>query len=217
MRAPYRAVIFDLLTALLDSWSLWNDVAKDPERGFEWRVRYLDLVYRAGRYRPYQDLVREAAVSAGLDPWVAVSLVERWNELRPWPEVPAVLAELSGHVRLAVLTNCSQVLGRQAADLIGVGFDKVITAEDVGWYKPDPRAYRAVLESLGTAAAATLFVAGSPGDVKGASAAGMPVVWHDRWRLRNGCPVPEAMLVLDSLDHLPEIVFRPDVRRPSVP
>ncbi len=207
MSARYRAVVFDLLTALLDSWSLWNEVAKDPKRGLEWRRRYLDLVYSAGRYRPYQDLVREAAVSAGLDPSMALPLLERWNELRPWPEVPAVLARLSGHLPLAVLTNCSQALGRQAAELTGVEFDAVVTAEDVGWYKPDLRTYRAVLEALGTPAFATLFVAGSPGDLKGASGAGMPVVWHDRRRLRNGHPVQGAMLVLDSLDRLPEIVF----------
>jgi hypothetical protein len=27
LKPRYEAVLFDLLTALLDSWSLWNDVA----------------------------------------------------------------------------------------------------------------------------------------------------------------------------------------------
>ena len=27
----YDAVVFDLLTALLDSWTLWNDVAGSPD------------------------------------------------------------------------------------------------------------------------------------------------------------------------------------------
>ena len=31
MPTKYDAVIFDLLTALLDSWSLWNDVAVEPK------------------------------------------------------------------------------------------------------------------------------------------------------------------------------------------
>jgi hypothetical protein len=30
---PYDAVIFDLLTALLDSWTLWRDVAGSSEAG----------------------------------------------------------------------------------------------------------------------------------------------------------------------------------------
>jgi 2-haloalkanoic acid dehalogenase type II len=207
MPSRYRAVVFDLLTALLDSWSLWNEVAQDPARGLEWRLRYLELVYRAGRYRPYEDLVREAAVAAGLGPEAGFALLKRWNQLEPWPEVPEVLAQLSGRVRLGVLTNCSRELGRRAADLVGTAFDAVITAEEVGWYKPDPRTYRTALQALGTSPAETLFVAGSPGDVKGARAAGMPVVWHDRWGLRGERPAPEAMLVLDSLDSLPGVVF----------
>ena len=37
---PYRAVMFDLLTALLDSWSLWNRVAGSARVGLAWRRRY---------------------------------------------------------------------------------------------------------------------------------------------------------------------------------
>jgi beta-phosphoglucomutase-like phosphatase (HAD superfamily) len=57
----YRAVLFDLLTELLDSWSLWNGVAGDQERGTRWRGEYPRLTYRTGDYRPYQDVVAEAA------------------------------------------------------------------------------------------------------------------------------------------------------------
>ena len=57
----YDAVIFDLLTALIDSWSLWNDVAGSPGEGMKWRRRYLEITYGCGPYRPYETLVREAA------------------------------------------------------------------------------------------------------------------------------------------------------------
>ena len=57
----YDAVVFDLLTALLDSWTLWNDVAGSPETGMTWRRRYLEITYGCGAYRPYEKLVREAA------------------------------------------------------------------------------------------------------------------------------------------------------------
>ena len=59
-------------------------------------------------------------------------------------------------------------------------FDLVETAESVGFYKPRPEVYRAVLDKLGTAPARTLFVAGSASDVPGAKPAGMPVYWHNR-------------------------------------
>src|SRR5687768_1235320 len=59
--ARYAAVLFDLLTGLLDSWSLWDAVARDEGIGRRWRTAYLRRMYAAGRYRPYQELVAEAA------------------------------------------------------------------------------------------------------------------------------------------------------------
>ena len=42
MSRHYDAVIFDLLTGLMDSWSLWNAVAGDAETGQRWRHHYLN-------------------------------------------------------------------------------------------------------------------------------------------------------------------------------
>lgn len=57
-------VLFDLLTALLDSWSLWNAVAGGSEPGLRWRLRYLQLTYGATGYVPYEELVRRSALGA---------------------------------------------------------------------------------------------------------------------------------------------------------
>src|SRR6185312_8390261 len=111
----YDAVVFDLLTALLDSWTLWNSAAGSAEAGLRWRRRYLEITYGCGAYRPYETLVREAAADVGLPATCADGLERRWGELCPWPDAPAVLAELAPHLPLAVATNCSQRLGRIAA------------------------------------------------------------------------------------------------------
>ena len=178
--ARYDAVMFDLLTALLDSWTLWNAVAGSPAVGQRWRARYLELTYGCGPYRPYETLVREAAADAGLPSAFAAQLAARWDELQPWPEVAGVLGELSARVPLAVATNCSIPLGRRAAHRVGVPFGAIVTAESAGFYKPRVEVYRAALAALGTAPQRTLFVAGSASDVPGATAAGMPVYWHNR-------------------------------------
>jgi 2-haloalkanoic acid dehalogenase type II len=174
----YDAVVFDLLTALLDSWTLWNDVAGSPDDGMKWRRRYLEITYGCGAYRPYETLVREAAREAGLGECLGDELERRWDELAPWPEAPAVLARLE--MPLAVATNCSARLGRRAAERVGAPFKVVMTAEGAGFYKPRPEPYRAVLQALGTVPARTLFVAGSASDVPGAKVVGMPVYWHNR-------------------------------------
>ncbi|HTE70269.1 MAG TPA: haloacid dehalogenase, partial [Actinomycetes bacterium] len=51
MAARYAAVLFDLLTGLLDSWSLWDAVARDEGTGRRWRTAYLRRMYAVGRYR----------------------------------------------------------------------------------------------------------------------------------------------------------------------
>lgn len=174
----YDAVVFDLLTALIDSWSLWNSVAGSPEAGLVWRRRYLEITYGCGAYRPYEALVREAARDVGMPERLGEELERRWAELTPWPEAASVLERIPAP--LAVATNCSARLGRRAADRVGVPFTVVETAESVGFYKPRPEVYRAVLDRLGTAPERTLFVAGSASDVPGAKQVGMPVYWHNR-------------------------------------
>jgi 2-haloacid dehalogenase len=203
---PYRAVIFDLLTAVLDSWSLWNSVAGDAERGLAWRREYLRLTYGAGAYRPYEDIVAEAAANAGLGPDGPARLVERWDELMPWPEAPAVLQALQRSLPLAAVTNCSEQLGRRAAARAGVRFDVLVTAERAGWYKPDPRPYRLALAELELPAEQALFVAGSPADLPGAAGVGLPVVWHNRLGLAPFARSVQPLATWASLDPLPALV-----------
>jgi 2-haloalkanoic acid dehalogenase type II len=179
-RGRYDAVVFDLLTALIDSWTLWNDVAGSEAKGLAWRKQYLEITYGCGAYRPYETLVREAAEKAGLPARLGDDLERRWGELAPWPEAGEVLATLARHVPLGVATNCSDRLGRAAADRTGGHFATVVTAQSVGFYKPRPEVYRAALAELGTDPARTLFVAGSASDVPGARGVGMPVYWHNR-------------------------------------
>jgi len=198
----YDAVVFDLLTALLDSWTLWNAVAGSEEAGMRWRRRYLEITYGCGSYRPYETLVHEAAADVGLPEGLGGELERRWLELQPWPEAAAVLKTIP--VPLAVATNCSIRLGRQAADRVGVPFRIVETAESVGFYKPRPEVYRAVLQKLGTPAEKTLFVAGSASDVPGAKAVGMPVYWHNRVGLppRDDAQPDHLERSLDALGRL---------------
>jgi 2-haloacid dehalogenase len=191
----FDAVLFDLLTALLDSWSLWDAVAGGAEAGRRWRAEYLRITYRTGAYRPYEDLVAEAAEAVGLPRRVADALGDRYGELRPWPGVTETLQALAGRsVRLGVVTNCSERLGRIAAGCVGVPFDTVVTAERAGFYKPDPRPYRLGLTDLGVAPERCLFVAGSAYDLFGTARVGLPTYWHDRVGMAapDGAPPPLA-------------------------
>lgn len=185
MSHQYDAVLFDLLSALLDSWTLWDDVAGDPALGREWRLHYLDATYRTGAYAPYDALVGKSAKAVGLAMSRADNLVSRWSELSPWPEAAAIVAELASTTKVGVVTNCSEKLGAEAASKFETDFDVFLTAERSGYYKPHPKIYEMAISEIGAAPERILYVAGSPYDVRGAAAAGMPVFWHNRAGLHD--------------------------------
>lgn len=200
--ASVELVLFDLLTALLDSWTLWNSVAGSEQMGRTWRMAYLKATYGCGSYRPYETLVEEAAIEVGLGRQAAAQLEERWSELQPWPEAKAVLASLKPNYKLGIVTNCSEKLGLIAADLLGVPFDVVITSEKAGFYKPDPAPYRLALESLEIAPENAVFVAGSAYDLFGTQKVGMATVWHNRVGLTAPAGAPAPLLTRPTLDTL---------------
>ena len=208
MPRRYDAVLFDLLTALLDSWTLWNDVAGGEAAGRRWRAAYLRRTYGTGAYRPYETLVAEAAAEVGLDRRLGDELAARYAELCPWPGVASALAPLiAAGVKLGVATNCSEALARVAAARVDARFDAMVTAERAGFYKPDPAPYRLALTELGVAPERCLFVAGSAFDLIGASRVGLAIWWHDRIGMEKPAEAPEPLRHTRGLEGLAEFVL----------
>src|SRR5207302_2023038 len=164
-----RAVLFDLLTALLDSWTIWGAAAGSETRGRAWRTEYLRLTYGCDAYQPYEGLVHAAADATGLPANAAEALEARWLELPVWSGAQEALNALEGRTKLAVVTNCSIRLGRLAAARLRTRWDCIVTAEEAGFYKPNPRPYRLALERLAVAPCDAAFVAGSAYDLVGTS------------------------------------------------
>lgn len=209
----YDAVLFDLLTALLDSWTLWNSVAGNEAAGGSWRAEYLKITYGTGVYRPYEDLVAEAAHNVGLSRDLATELGARYAELQPWPGVRDALAKLHGEgVPLGVVTNCSEKLGRIAANCVGVPFTVVVTAERAGTYKPQVQPYQLALRELQVEPQRCLFVAGSAYDLFGTAKVGLPTWWHNRSNMIAPEGAPAPLLCRNDLATLPAFVAGTDAR-----
>ncbi|MBL0121707.1 MAG: HAD-IA family hydrolase [Betaproteobacteria bacterium] len=192
MVQKYDAVLFDLLTALLDSWTIWNQAAGSKEMGRKWRAEYLRRTYGCGAYRPYETLVMESAKAVGLSAANAANLEVLWPMLMPWPGVIDTLTTLRKTHRIGVVTNCSERLGRKAAESVAVRFDVVVTSERAGFYKPDPHPYQMALNELDLPASRVLFVAGSGFDLFGTSKVGLDTIWHNQagLTLPSGAPAP---------------------------
>ncbi len=108
-----------------------------------------------------------------------------------WPAFPdshAALAALAACYRLIILSNVDRASFAGSDARLGVRFDAILTAQDVGSYKPSPRNFTALAEratALGIGPGRLLHVAQSLfHDHLPAKRAGLPTVWinirHDR-------------------------------------
>ena len=113
--------------------------------------------------------------------------------VRTWPAFPDsgdALAYLKRHYRLAILSNVDRASFTQSNAKLGVTFDHIFTAEDIGSYKPDLRNFEYALARLreaGVEKRAVLHVAQSLfHDHVPAKLLGLASVWIDRRAGRPG-------------------------------
>ena len=156
----------------------------------------------AGPYLRYRDVLahglRGAAAELGFEPTAAE--VEAFSgSVADWPAFPdsaAALARLAHRFRLGVITNCDDDLFAASNRRLGVTFDWIVTAEQVGSYKPDERNFHVAFERLGLPRERILHVAQSLyHDHVTAKRLGLTTVWIDRRRGREGSgatPVADA-------------------------
>lgn len=120
-----------------------------------------------------------------------------FSQLEVHPDVPeGVRALRRAGLRLATLTNGSvaiteALLGK--ADL-GSEFERLLSVEDAGVWKPAPASYAYAAQALGVAPSAVLFVAVHPWDTDGAHRAGMQTAWIDR----EGADFPSHLTAPDT-------------------
>lgn len=131
---------------------------------------------------------------AGLYPDAAevkeLSLV--WHRLRPWPDAAAGIRQLrqlrkgegeeeegQGLVA-ATLSNGNQSLLADLDSYGGLGFSRLLSAEDFGAYKPDPKVYLGAAERLGLRPGEVAMVAAHLNDLDAARQQGLRTIYVER-------------------------------------
>ena len=109
------------------------------------------------------------------------------HSIGDWPAFPdtvEALQYLKQHFRLVILSNVDRASFQATNQRLGVAFDAIHTAQDIGSYKPDPRTFAYLLARLreqGFTPDAVLHVAQSLfHDHVPANAAGLASAWIDR-------------------------------------
>lgn len=147
----------------------------------------------AGPYRRYRDVLaeglRRVAREHGVEP-AADQVAEFGGSVGEWPAFPdsaVALGRLKERFWLGVITNCDDDLFELTNRRLGVAFDWIVTAEQVGAYKPDRRSFEVALERIGRPMERILHVAQSLfHDHVPAKRFGLATVWIDRRRGRTG-------------------------------
>ena len=160
--------------------------------------RYIAIEMEVERaYRPYRDVLRIALertlAESGLpgDPRAFAESIRRWP---PFPETRDALERLrAAGLKLAILSNVDNDIIAESVRLIGVPFDWIVTAQDVGSYKPAPGHWRRIRE---LAPDARLLHVGASAlhDIRPARALGLRSVWINRKAEPASLCEPDAML-----------------------
>ena len=193
------------ISAVLVPWARRSGVELDRERLLE---AYAAAEARAEHEHPtelYREILARSfrllgeAVGGRVSDADAAALA---TSVPAWPafeDSHDALAALGQRFKLIILSNVDRVSFAGSEQRLGVEFTRVLTAEEIGSYKPSPRNFEALLaeaERLGVGRGRLLHVAQSLfHDHVPAKQAGLPTVWINRRRDRTGwgaTPAPPA-------------------------
>ena len=217
-----KACVFDAYGTLFDFASAARASPDVPPEAAEhltalWRDKQLQYTWlRAaqGRHADFLQVTADALdftleTLALVQPGLRERLLDLYLRLAPFPEVPQALARVrAAGLKTAILSNGTPAMLAAAVGAAGLGhlFDAVLSVEEVGAFKPDPRVYQLAVDRLATPATAIAFISSNGWDAHAASAFGMQVVWCNRYGQRRerlpGAPDRE----ITTLAELPPLV-----------
>ena len=218
-----QACVFDAYGTLFDVATPVEKLAseigeKAPELGLLWRRKQLEYTWLRslmGVHADFWHVTRDAldyALKALTieDAGLADELMTLYLKLEAYPDAAAALAAIRKKGRrTAILSNGSpsmldSILRHGGLDKL---FDIVLSAEDVGIYKPSRRVYRLAMQKLALSDAPSIcFVSANSWDAQAAAHFGFQVVRVARTPLIDDNIPGKPARVVGSLADLPDLV-----------
>ena len=210
----FKALTFDCYGTLID-WETGLYAALQPllKRGGV-TLKREDVLAAYGRHESAQEATTPQMVYSELLTEVHHRLAREWKvsqdereaiafgkSVPDWPAFPDTVASLQylqRYYKLVILSNVDRDSFAGTNRLLGVTFDAVCTAQDIGSYKPDPRNFAYLINKvaeLGVLKRNILHTAQSLfHDHVPAQAAGLSSAWIDRRHQAEGwgATVPPA-------------------------
>jgi putative hydrolase of the HAD superfamily len=160
----FKALTFDCYGTLID-WETGMVAALEPLAARASRSLSRNNILEAhARHESMQQLQTPAMKYSELLAVVHKRLAEEWgvpvswqesetygNSVKDWPAFPdsaEALAYLKQHYKLAILSNVDNASFAHSNKKLGVAFDAVYTAQDIGSYKPSDRNFDYMIGKL---------------------------------------------------------------------
>ena len=217
-----EACVFDAYGTLFDFNSAVmrcrDDIGDGAERLSEiWRQKQLQYTWLRslmGRHADFWQVTGEALdfALAAVDidnADLRDRLMALYRELDTFPEVTDVLTALkAGGMQTAILSNGAPDMLNAGVDAAGLAplLDAVLSVEDVGVFKPDPRVYQLAVDRLGVAPGSICFMSSNGWDAVGAAAFGFQVVWINRYKQPTEQLPAQPDIEVDTLSPLPDLL-----------
>lgn len=212
-----RWITFDCYGTLAD-WlggmrsALRHAVGADAERLLDAYHRHELDVETERPVRRYRDVLAEALRRAAEDEGIPLArpsvLADSWGEIPAFGDTAAALGALrDAGWSLAVLTNCDDDLFELTRPKLGVELSEVVTAEQVGAYKPHLAHFHEFAGRTGATRQNWVHAANSwVHDVVPASRLGLITVWVNRDGTAHDPSLASA--VVGSMAELPAAIER---------
>lgn len=221
--AGIQACVFDAYGTLFDIHSPIAKIAGrlgDSALEFSklWRQKQLEYTWLRSLMREHADfgqVTRDALdysleVFGHTDTELRDDLMQLYLRLDAYPDARICLETLSRRsLRRAILSNGTPDMLTEAVDFAGLSnlIDEIISVEEVGTFKPDPKVYARALHRLDIQEpSAVFFVSANPWDAQAAAQFGFRVARVDRFGLRDDNIPGRPEIVLKSLAEVPEAI-----------
>ncbi len=216
----FEAISFDCYGTLID-WesgilSALRPLLQAHGRAFEDEALLeayarAESTVQAGHYVPYAEVLLRVMDALAGEYRIELTLPERRTiveSLGDWPafaDTAAALESLARHYRLGILSNIDDALFASTRRRLGVEFTWVVTAEQVGAYKPSRRNFEALRERTGLPPGRVLHAAQSLfHDIGPARELGFGTVWINRRAGQEGGGATPPSTVAPDLE-LPDL------------
>jgi len=214
-----KACVFDAYGTLFDFNAPVARVASAIGRDADavsnlWRTKQLQYTWLRSLMGAYVefwqvtgDALDFALASHGIDDAdLRAKLMDLYFTIDAYPDALSGLSALKkAGLKTAILSNGSPRMLEGAVSSGGLGevLDEVISVDDIGIYKPDPRVYQLAVERAGVAGPGQIcFVSANPWDAQAGAHFGFQVARVNRFGLADDNIPGTPKALIDSIDDL---------------